>query len=113
MTGLGPWTLTLASNTVTILTTNVSTFTTNLVVTPVDPYPDAFTNVVYTVASLVDNGSTDLCPAGVNDITNNAVVRINPRPTAALTVSGPAATVTFPLPLLFPLPFWPHTVSGS
>jgi uncharacterized membrane protein len=90
LTGLGPWTLILASNTTPFLTTNLSGNVSNVLVTPLNASPNSPTQVLYTVASLVDNGALTTCPAGPQDITNNAVVTINPRPTASLTVSGPA-----------------------
>jgi hypothetical protein len=82
LTGLGPWTLMLASNTVTFLTTNLDGRVTNFLVAPVNASQNNPTQVVYTVASLVDNGAPTTCPAGPQDITNNAVVTINPTPAA-------------------------------
>ncbi len=91
LTGLGPWTLTLASNGVSVLTTNLTSKTTDIVISPVNTGLDQAHNATYTVAGLVDNGAATACAAGALQITNNAVVRIDPLPTVSLSVSGPAA----------------------
>src|ERR1041385_7423676 len=83
--GIGPWTVTWSDG--FVQTTNPPSGSTvvasGLVVTN-NPLADVPTNYVYTVAALSDAN----CTAGPADLTGNAVITVNPRPTSV--VSGSA-----------------------
>ncbi len=88
LTGLGPtWNVTWSSNGVVVAThLGVSGGADTLTVSPRDDNLNASTNALYVVSALTDisTGCTNNQPG---DLKGGALITINPRPTASLTIS--------------------------
>ena len=81
LTGTGPWNVTWSSNGVVVVVhTGVTNNPDVLTQSPVNPNPNSAITATYTVTALNDVH----CTAIASDLRSNAVVTVNPRPTATL-----------------------------
>jgi hypothetical protein len=87
LTGLGPWNVVLSDGFDSYTSNGAVSTNITFTVTPTNGFANATSNFTYTVTSLTSQTGAD-CPAEPGDLKGSAVVTVDPRPTATVSLSG-------------------------